>query len=135
MRTGTSMYSMSNVLGLTIPSRSGAVCPSGRNTVFSLSSAMARFYFKMRNSLHVEASIDIRLLELRSYARDAGRPRSAGWNRPELPYPAGRGNVLPDVAVRGIRRRRDVAFVVCDVALQTGTAVCRDSCFSFTQLQ
>src|SRR5947208_1642961 len=116
------MYSMSNVLGLTIPSRSGAVCPSGRNTVFSLSSAMARFYFKMQNSLHVEASIDIRLLELRSHARADGRPRSAGRNRPQLSKSFCRGNVLPDVTVRGIRRRRDVAFVVCDVALQTGTA-------------
>src|SRR5262249_5831970 len=60
---------------------------------------------------------DARLLELRPHRRAGRRPRPGGRHRPERREPAGGGNVLSHGAAPRVRCRRDVAVVVCGVAV------------------
>ena len=67
-----------------------------------------------------------RLLELRPHARARGRLGAARRHRPQLPRPAGRGDVLPHAAPPRVRRRGDVAVVVHGVDVPRAAAVRRD---------
>src|SRR5690242_1641414 len=74
----------------------------------------------------VEAATVAGLLELRSHARAGRRIGAAGRHRAHVPESAGRGNVLPHAAASRVPRRRDVAVLVCGVAVPRAAAVRRD---------
>src|SRR5712671_4237333 len=80
------------------------------------------------------ASPDPRLLGLRPHARAHRRPGARRRHRPGLSHAAGRGDLLPDDAVQGIRLLGDVALLVHRVAEPGEPALHRDPGVPFALL-
>ena len=69
------------------------------------------------------AAAHLRLRRLRPHPRARGGHGPPRRDRPDLPAAAGRGDVLPDAPAPGVRRRRDVAVLLRQVARPRRAAV------------